>query len=154
MGTSKAALGVVGTIKEPKDLTAVQFSAPFSLAMCVVRGRNKFQDHTEENLVDPEVIELSQRVRLEVDAQVEAEFPAKRSVRMTIKLKDGTTYQEYLEWPKGTPENPMTRDEVKDKFRDLASVVLSDARMEEIIGVIDGLDDFGNVGLLSKLVIA
>ncbi len=101
--------------------------------MCVVKGSNGFKVYTEENLRDPSIKELARRVRLEVDRDVEAVFPAKRAIGMTVKLKDGAAYQQWLDGARGTPENPTTLDEVMEKFRSLASVVLPDSRVEQII---------------------
>jgi 2-methylcitrate dehydratase PrpD len=122
--------------------------------MCVVKGSNDFRVYTEENLKDPEIKALAKRVRLEVDDQVQAMFPQKRAVRVTVKLKDGTSYEERLEGARGTPVNPMPRGEVEDKFRDLASVVLPDARIEEIIKVVEDLVELRDITALSKLLAA
>ena len=63
----------------------------------------------------------------------EAKFPAQRAVRVTIKLKNGTSYQEWLEGRKCSPQNPMSMCEIEDKFRDQATLVLPESRVEEII---------------------
>jgi 2-methylcitrate dehydratase PrpD len=154
IGTNEVAIPQVGIIFEPEEIAAAQFSAPFSVAMCVVKGSNDFRVYTEENLKDPEIKALAKRVRLEVDDQVQAMFPQKRAVRVTVKLKDGTSYEERLEGARGTPVNPMPRGEVEDKFRDLASVVLPDARIEEIIKVVEDLVELRDITALSKLLAA
>ncbi len=153
MGTNEQALSVVGSIVEPKDIIGAQFSAPFTLAMCLVKGSNGFRDYNEQNLNDPEITKLARRVRLEVDDEVQAMFPL-RGVKMTVKLKDGTTYQEKLESARGTPENPMTHDEVKEKFRSLATVVVRDDRVEEIIKAVRGLDYLPNISSLCSLLVS
>ena len=154
MGTCKHGVALVGTIVEPKDLTGAQFSAPFSIAMCVVKGSNGPLDYNEKNLKDPDIRELGKKVRLEVDSEIEATFPAKRGARVTIKLKDGASYAVKLEGPKGSPDNPMTRAEVQDKFRNLACAVLPTARAEEIITMTAGLRDLKNIATLCKLLVA
>ena len=153
IGTNKVAIPQVGTIYEPEEIAAAQFSAPFSVAMCVVKGRNSFRDYTEENLKDPYIKALAKRVRLEVDDEVQAMFPQKRAVRVTVRLKNGTTYQEKLEGARGTPVNPMPRAEVEDKFRDLATVVMPCSQVEEIIKVVGSLDEVQNISTLCKLLV-
>ncbi len=154
MGTNVEGISAVGTILEPKDITGAQFSAPFTLAMCVVKGSNGFRDYSEENLRDPEIKRLAKRVRLVVDDEVQASYPAKRTIRMTVKLKNGTSYQQYLEGVRGTPENPMTRKEVEDKFRSIATVVLPKDKVEEIIDTVEGLDSLDNISSLGKLLVS
>ncbi|MBI2859246.1 MAG: hypothetical protein HYX90_09225 [Chloroflexi bacterium] len=67
-----------------------------------------------------------------------------------MKLKDGKDYREKLDWLKGTPENPATRRELQDKFRNLATLVLPDGRVEEIIKLVDGLDNLSDVSILAR----
>jgi len=154
IGTNKLALPVVGTIYEPEEVAAAQFSAPFSVAMCVIKGKNGFRDYTEENLKDPDIKALARRIRLEVDAEIQAMFPQKRAVRVTVRLKNGATYQEKLDGAKGTPVNPMTKSEIEDKFRDLATVVLPRSRAEEVVKVVEDLDRVKSVTALCNLLSA
>lgn len=154
MGTNEHAMIVVGAIREPEDITAAQFSATFSLATCVVKGGNGFREYSQDNLRDPAVLEMAKRIRLEVDDEVDAAFPAKRPIRMTVKLKSGIKYEQWLAGPKGTPENPMTYDEVKDKFRGLATVVLPREKAEKIIDTVDELDSLDNISSLSRLLVS
>ncbi|MBI2859253.1 MAG: MmgE/PrpD family protein [Chloroflexi bacterium] len=154
MGTNKNAMVVVGTILEPEDVTQSQFSSPFGIAMCVVKGSNSFRDYNETNLNDPEIRAMARRVKMVVDDEVEATFPLDRAVKMTIKLKNGTTYQDKVKWLRGTPENPATRSEVEDKFRDLATIVFPDKRVDEIIRAVRGLDGMTNIATLSRLLVS
>jgi 2-methylcitrate dehydratase PrpD len=153
MGSNRLAPRQVGAILEPRSVVEAQFSAPFSVAMCVVKGSNGFRDYTEENLKDPDIMALAEKVRLEVDDEVQALYPEKRAVRMTIKLKDGTIYQQKLDGAKGTPVNPLTRKEVVIKFRDLAKEVLRSGRIEEIIKAVEGLDEVEDISPLFRLIV-
>ena len=88
-----------------------------------------------------------------MDEEIDAMFPLKRAIRMTVKLKDGTVYQEKLDGAKGTPVNPMNRDEIQDKFRDLATVVLSEDRVEKIIKMIEDLESLSDISVLPRLLV-
>jgi 2-methylcitrate dehydratase PrpD len=154
IGTNRDAVVGVGAIAEPEEVTAAQFSAPFSIAMYVVKGSNGFRDYTEEKLKDPDIRALARRVRLEVDDEVQAMFPQKRAVRVTVRLKNGATYQEKLDGARGTPVNPITRGEVEDKFRDLATVVLSRSQAEEVIKLVEDLDGVRSISALCKLLVS
>jgi len=153
MGSNQRSLGVVGTIREPKDIAGAQFSAAFSLAMQVVRGSNFFNDYVEENLDDPEIMKMAKKVRLEVDKEAQAAYPLKRASRVTIKTRDGKVYQQWLEGAHGTPEDPMSRAEVQQKFRSLASVVLPDERVKSIIDTVEKLDTLSDVSVLTRLLV-
>ena len=143
----------MGKIYEPEEVPAAQFSAPFSVAMNVIKGSNRFRDYTDENLKNPEIKALARRVRLEVDPEVQAMFPQKRAVRVIVRLKNGVRYETRLEGARGTPVNPMTNDEVEEKFRDLATVVLPGKRVEEIIHMVRDLEELRYVSALSRLLV-
>jgi 2-methylcitrate dehydratase PrpD len=46
--------------------------------------------------------------------------------RVAVTMKDGTTYSGFLEAPKGDPANPMSFDEIKEKFRNNARAAISE----------------------------
>ncbi|MBI2859254.1 MAG: MmgE/PrpD family protein [Chloroflexi bacterium] len=153
VGTNSLGPTIVGRIVEPKDISSSQFSTAFCLGMAIVKGSTQFPDFNEANLRDERILKLARKVRLEVDPEIEAEFPRKRGVRMTLKLNDGRAYQKRLDKVKGTPDNPLTSAEVEDKFRRLASLVLRGSQVEEIIGTVRNLDSLGNVQALSRLLV-
>ncbi|MFC2065942.1 MmgE/PrpD family protein [Chloroflexota bacterium] len=141
---------IIGVIKEPATVTDAQFSGYFNLAMAVVLGNNNFRNYTEETLKDRSIRELAKKVRFEVDPEAEANFPQKRIAGVAVKLKDGTTYREKTEYAKGMPENPFTTEELRDKFRDLSSMVLQQQQVEKAIETLDSLEKLGNIHMLVR----
>ena len=138
MGTNRRSVTHVAA--EPTDILSAQFSAPFSLALTLVRGSNGFQDYTEQTLHDPEIRKLASKVRLEVDKEVDSQYPGRRGARVTVRLNGGGTHQVKVDHCKGTPENPMTAQEREDKFRGLASIGASADQTNEIIRLISTLE--------------
>lgn len=136
---------------EVTDITSAQFSAAFGLALTLIRGSNGFNDYTEETLHDQNILNMAKKIKMELDPEVESDFPAKRAARVTVKLKNGTTYQEKVDYCKGLPQNPMTRKEFEQKFRGLASVVADQDRVEEIIRVAYGLEKQNDISALISL---
>ena len=90
---------------------------------------------------------------MELDKEIDAQYPATRAARVTIKLKKGTVYSEKLDGPRGSPENPVTRREVEEKFRTLATLSLSEARVEQVIKTVQCLETLGSVTALSRQVV-
>ena len=74
--------------------------------------------------------------------------------RVNIKLKNGNEYEKQVDSAKGTLQNPMTKDELSDKFRDLASTVMSIENAEKIIQAIDALEKMDDINKLGSLLIA
>lgn len=138
MGTNRRSIDHVSA--EPVDITSAQFSAAFGLSLTLIRGGNGFRDYSEETLRDASIIALSKKVKLEIDEQCNAEYPRTRAARVTVRLKNGTSHMAKVDHCKGTPENPMTRNEFEDKFRGLASVVADESRMNDVLQTVYALD--------------
>lgn len=142
---------IIGVIKEPQTVPDAQFSGYFSLAMTVVMGDNFLENYTEETLKNEAIRELAKRVRFEVDPEADANYPQKRMGGIVVKLKNGTAYKEKTEYAKGNPENPFTAEELRDKFRNLSSVVLPEQKVERIIEAVDFLEDIDDVNTLARM---
>ena len=132
------------------DITSAQFSAPFSLAMTLITGTNGFSDYSEENLRNPRILNLAAKVKMEIHPDMEKEA-AKRGSIVTVKLKSGKQYEHKVEYCKGLPENPLTREEFVGKFRGLAGVVADQERTDRILQTVQQLDELGNARSLVAL---
>jgi len=62
-----------------------------------------------------------------------------------VTLNDGTRLSERVEHVRGTPENPMTRDEVVAKARELIAPVLGGATCSNLIERVLGLDNVKDI---------
>lgn len=52
--------------------------------------------------------------------------------RVTVKTTDGREYTAEVLYPKGNPGNPLSEDEFKAKFTNMAVWVLGEAQSEEL----------------------
>jgi 2-methylcitrate dehydratase PrpD len=59
-------------------------------------------------------------VRVLPSEELSALVPERRAAILEITAKDGNRYQERVDFPKGEPENPMSAEEIRKKFLDLA----------------------------------
>ena len=87
------------------------------------------------------------------DPELEKEFPKKWPASVTLLTKDGKTYSTRIDYPKGDPENPLTWDELIDKFRNLISPVLGEARQNEIIERVRSLEQEQDLEAFSMLLL-
>jgi 2-methylcitrate dehydratase PrpD len=89
------------------------------------------------------VYALMQRVRVLHDPGQEA-IPRKESARVTLRLRDGRDDSVFVEHVLGYPSQPMTREDVAAKARELMRPVLGAAGTEALINLawrIDALPD-------------
>lgn len=107
------------------------FEAKFSLAYCVGAalqlGRVRLAAFTPERLADPVLRDLVSRVTVRAAEEFDEYFPGMRPARVTVHLADGTSVTRTRRTRKGDPDDPLTDEELRDKFDDLAHPVIGEA---------------------------
>jgi 2-methylcitrate dehydratase PrpD len=118
----------------PESVVDAQFSMPFGAAVAVLCGAAGLDQFTLAQVRSPRVRRMMGKVVLVKDARLETTFPREWPARVVIHVTDGPSYEQFVRYPKGDPENPLTWDELGAKFRSLAGVMLSADRCNQIIG--------------------
>ncbi|MGA7379466.1 MAG: hypothetical protein WBX03_01330, partial [Terriglobales bacterium] len=83
--------------------------------------------------------------------EIEKVFPALQRVVVNITTTDGRRFSKQLDFPKGDPRNPLTDQEVEEKFAALADGVLSNAAQRKLKEAIWNLEDSDSVRKLMAL---
>jgi len=97
------------------------------------------------------------RVKRYVDPALErgapgvAHDPFGDRTTVTVVLADGRELSETVYHAKGSPENPLTRDELAGKFRDCARLSLDPAAAERALELLERLDTLPSVGPLMEV---
>jgi 2-methylcitrate dehydratase PrpD len=99
------------------------------------------------------VLDLARRVRYETKEY--ETYPAAFPGGVRITMKDGRVLEGELPYQRGGPENPLSAEEVRAKFRENASLALPEAAVESLEGAILSLEQLDDVtGLLRQPVAA
>ena len=110
-----------------------RLSIQYGIASIIVRGRAGLGEYEDDAIADPEVRRVSDLVRIEVDEEIQKLYPNPRSMVVEIRDLSGAGVSSRIDHAKGDPENPMTDDELRAKFRDVTAGVVDEARAERII---------------------
>ena len=130
-----------------KGVSSAKLSTPFSVALALVKGSAGYDDYNEDNLRDYWIKNITQKVKVLEDDELTQRSPAIRGARVTLYLKNGGVFEAPCLYPKGEPENPLTQEELENKFRGLAMYSgLSEAECDAVLAGI-WKDDFS----LSKI---
>jgi 2-methylcitrate dehydratase PrpD len=95
--------------------------------------------HDKPRMTDPAVLKMRAKVQLVPSEELEKMEPARQAI-VEITLNDGTVLSERVTAVRGTVDNPMTREEVAQKCRDLVEPVLGKANCSNLIDKIFGLE--------------
>ena len=112
-----AAMAVGKGMGSNDTFVSAQFSLPYVVAACLidrVMGPGQLQ---QNRISDPNIIELSRKVKIIPDQELNSRYPEYTSSRMEIRLKGGRTCVKQVDIPKGDPRDPMTAEDVADKVR-------------------------------------
>jgi 2-methylcitrate dehydratase PrpD len=129
----------IADIKDPQSVEQAKFSLSFCLAMLLVRGKLTFTNMTDEALHDPEIRALMGRIEVVHAPDMEKLFPACRPCVVTVECGDEVHSAENF-YRRGDPENPMSRQDMKDKFAELASARVEASEQTALLRWIENLD--------------
>lgn len=106
--------------------------------------------HDKPRMQDPAVLRLRAKVQLIPDEELQRRLPRREAI-VEITLTDGTRITEHVEAVRGTSDNPMPRNEVVSKCRDLMTPVLGAAACNSLIEKVLDLDHVKNIRELRPL---
>lgn len=86
-------------------------------------------------------------------ADSEAEGDTRYSSRIKMRLKDGRELSAYEPYPKGSPKNPMSKEELRTKFLRLTQDIIERKQAEHIIEIVDRLEKLNDLRDLTKLLL-
>jgi len=133
----------------PESEYEAKFSLPYSVASLLVRGRVDVATYTDAAIGDADVLALAGKVDYEVrDYDT---FPQSFPGGIRITTRDGRTREAELPHQRGGPENPMSPDDVREKFRANAGLALDPPEVEALESAVLALDDQGDLGALRVL---
>ena len=104
----------------PDSPLAARLCIPYCVSRAAADGYIAMDQFQEEKIKDPRVREFMKKVTLESVPQFVEKYPGTLAAQVEIQTKDGKRFQDESIYPKGHPQNPMTDEEIKEKFRRLA----------------------------------
>ncbi len=109
----------------PDSRETADHSLPYCLAAALVDHKVTTQSFSDEKLSDPRIWEVIDKIKGEASEEFEKMFPAKQPSRVVVRTNDGREFAEYLEYPKGDPREPMSMEDLENKFNALSSKLLT-----------------------------
>jgi 2-methylcitrate dehydratase PrpD len=102
-------------------VAAAKMSIPVATAIALITGRAGIEAFTAETLGNPSIATLASKVSIIDDPELTRQVPGKREARVECFMRNGELRQMTVVYPKGEPENPMSDDELIQKFNELTA---------------------------------
>jgi len=135
--------------QKPKTSITAKVALPFAVSVAVVHKNVSIANFLPENLGDPRVLDMAKKIKfiLEPDR-------GSYSSRVELKTKDGKVYEAKVDVLRGSIQNPLSTDELVNKFKDCsryAKKPMSASTVDRIINNILDLEKIKDISEITKL---
>lgn len=138
----------------PQTPQEAQFSIPFLVGVAVIE-KDVFIEHVMEESVlkNPDILEAARKVKCYIDDNLEDGSVAGK---IEIKTNQGEKLKKWIDNPLGHPDNPLSFDQVADKFKKCslyAARPLPRANADKMIDMLSNLEQIGDISGLTELMV-
>jgi 2-methylcitrate dehydratase PrpD len=138
----------------PRNELQAKFSMEFCMAVLLLERKAGLAEFTDEVVNRRDVRQTIEKIEFGVHGEAEAAGYEKMTTIIDIELETGQTISGRADFGKGSPTNPMTDDELADKFRECAAWGgLSKPNAEKIVDLVFSLDKVKSIRELMRLLV-
>jgi len=145
---------MLNTLIHHRPTTGLQakFSMEFCMAILLVDGKADQTKFTDAVVNRPDVQDMIGRVRFYTDPEAEKAGYDKMTTILKITLKDGRVITGRADFGKGSPSNPMSFEEVAEKFQGCAAFAeWPKSKADGVIELVRKLEGVSDVRTLTAL---
>ncbi len=136
---------------DPPNYFASKYSLPHAAAAMVARGGAGYAALDDSALTDPAIAALRPRVHVIEDPAMSALTPRLRPARVTVTLIDGRRATHSCDSHRGDFQQPFAESEIREKFRELAAVALTQEGAVAVERAVDRCDEWASLDELTLL---
>jgi len=126
-----------------------KFSMEYCMSILLLDRKAGLVEYQDKVVQRADVQEMIKRVNYYIDPVAENAGLDKMTSLLKITMKDGRVFSGRAEFAKGSPSNPMSYDEVADKFRGCAEFAKwPSAKTESVIASVKSIESLTDVSML------
>ena len=125
-------------------------NAQYILSVAAVNGGLDPEDILVDRRCDPRVADLYSRVSLLPEPELEGVADSAPAV-VEVRTRDGRTFTRRVDYPKGSRQEPLSADEMKENFMRWATPRVDLEQARGILELVDGLDELEDSAELVRL---
>ncbi|MDD2496930.1 MAG: MmgE/PrpD family protein [Desulfitobacteriaceae bacterium] len=147
INTYSAALDITDNF-DPSSVYGAKFSLPFCAALALVYGKAGLEEFSEANLFNSEIKRVMSQVELNIQPEMNQAYPKKWPASVEIVLTDGNIIRGQTDYPKGDPENPLSKDELIEKFTSLVQPYIFSEDIKQLVEMIFNMEEVEDLKLV------
>jgi 2-methylcitrate dehydratase PrpD len=124
----------------PQSIVDAQFSMPFGASAAVLYGRAGLKEFQPSMIRSKPVREMMRKVECVFDPELERTFPKQWRATAEILTEDDQRFSTTVDYPKGDPENPLSWEELIERFHDLTGQIMKKEQRLKIVAEVERLD--------------
>ena len=128
------------------NITSAQMNIYYGLALIALEGELFVNQFSKDKISNPEILNFMKKITAEVDPKIESlghEFRHMATVELTTN--DNKKFNHTEKYRKGSPENPLTKDQIISKFNSLASYSYDETQINKIKEKIENIELSNNI---------
>ncbi|MBX6754054.1 MmgE/PrpD family protein [Thermorudis peleae] len=138
----------------PKTRETADHSLPYITVVALFDGKIDAESFRPERFQDPAILDfLANHVQLREDPELTAGYPEGIPNRITVTTQDGRRFSREVRYPLGHAKNPMTDQQVEQKFRHMATPLLGEDGCTRVHDIIWQLENHSVRTLTESLVL-
>jgi len=130
---------------------SARMSLPYCVAVTIIDNELGMDQFKRERLRDHNIKELMNNIDLQADPEFDKYFPEMYPTSVEIMTKDGQRFSEVEYYPKGFLKNPISEEEMENKFDSLCSYAFEKRSINDLKGTIQQMESLKNIFELMKL---
>ncbi len=138
---------------KPKERETADHSLPFAVARSLLDGKMTLKQYSDKKISDPKVLKLMKKIKIKESSSMTQKYPKSLPCRIEIQLRGGRKVSSEVIFPKGHYRNPLTDDEVNQKFIQLTQKHLSSDNQKKILDQLWNLEKLKHWDELLKLMV-
>lgn len=136
-----------------QGVTAAQMNLYYGLAVTAHDGMAFVEQYRQDRLADPALLDFIGRIEARVDPEIEGMGPAFRHAAVvTVRTRDGRELTHRILNRRGSPENPISAQDVEYKFRNVVKACLPAADIDRLVRLSDQVDRLDQLDELIAIV--
>lgn len=138
---------------KPKTGLEGKFSMGFCLAVALVDRKVSLEQFTDEKVSDPRAQSLMKKFHLYIRPDLKGvESSASNACTLKVRLRNGKEYIKSVDKNRGSAQNPLSREERVNKFRDCVKGVLSQNEVDRCLNLVEHMEELKTICQLTDIV--
>ncbi len=134
-----------------QSVLSAQMNLLYGIAVMALERQSGTEQFVESKIRDPEILKFIARIQVEHEPKFDRDNGRYRvACRLVVRCKNRVVHETTVLYRKGSPEDPMTDEQLRKKFVMLTKGIIGD-RCVQVANVVSRLENYKNLSELSLI---